>query len=116
GDTALGMCGMDLETAVRERIPILTILVNNGLMGGYGRHIPVASEKYRSRFLGGDYSKVAEGLGVMVERVTQPAEIIPALERAIGVTGYGSESVAGGGRPALVEFITREETRLSKPW
>jgi thiamine pyrophosphate-dependent acetolactate synthase large subunit-like protein len=108
GDTALGMCGMDLETAARERIPVLTILVNNGLMGGYDRHIPFAAEKFRSRFLGGDYGKVAEGLGVVVERVTEPSEIMPALQRAIAVTG--------GGRPALVEFITREETRLSKPW
>lgn len=115
GDTALGMCGMDLETAVRERIPILTVLVNNGTMGGYGRHIPFAGEKYRSRYLGGDYSRVAEGLGMSVERVTQPAEIIPALQRAVAVTGFGSKSV-GEGRPALVEFITREETSLSKPW
>jgi thiamine pyrophosphate-dependent acetolactate synthase large subunit-like protein len=114
GDTALGMCGMDLETAVRERIPILTVLVNNGLMGGYERHIPYASEKHRSRYLGGDYAKVAEGLGVAVERVTESAEIVPALGRAIAVTGFGSQSE--GGRPALVEFITREETRLSKPW
>jgi acetolactate synthase-1/2/3 large subunit len=110
------MCGMDLETAVRERIPILTVLVNNGLMGGYERHIPFASEKYRSRYLGGDYAKVAEGLGVVVERVTQPSEIVPALRRAIRVTGCGSEPAAEGGRPALVEFITREETRLSRPW
>jgi len=29
GDTAFGMAGMDFETAVRERIPILTILLNN---------------------------------------------------------------------------------------
>jgi thiamine pyrophosphate-dependent acetolactate synthase large subunit-like protein len=116
GDTALGMCGMDLETAARERIPILTILVNNGLMGGYDKHIPFAGEKFRSRYLGGDYSRVAEGLGVVVERVTKPSEIIPALKRAIAVTGYGSETAAGGGHPALVEFITREETRLSKPW
>lgn len=114
GDTALGMCGMDLETAARERIPILTILVNNGLMGGYERHIPLASQIFRSRFLGGDYGKVAEGLGMAVERVTQSSEIIPALHRAIGVTGYGTES--GSGRPALVEFITREETQLSKLW
>jgi acetolactate synthase-1/2/3 large subunit len=111
GDTALGMCGMDLETAVRERIPILTVLVNNGCMGGYERHIPIAGEKYRSRYLSGDYSKVAEGLGVAVERVTQPVEIVAALKRAIGITGYG-----GGGRPAFLEFLTREETSLSKPW
>jgi thiamine pyrophosphate-dependent acetolactate synthase large subunit-like protein len=116
GDTALGMCGMDLETAARERIPILTILVNNGLMGGYERHIPLASARYRSRFLSGDYAKVAEGLGVTVERVTEPAEIIPALQRAIAVTGYGLGGEGGDHRPALVEFITREETRLSKPW
>ena len=77
-------------------------------MGGYERHIPFASEKYRSRFLSGDYTKVAEGLGVAAERVTEPSEIVPALQRAIQATGTG--------RPALVEFITREETRLSKPW
>jgi thiamine pyrophosphate-dependent acetolactate synthase large subunit-like protein len=117
GDTALGMCGMDLETAVRERIPILTVLVNNGLMGGYERHIPLASEKYRSRYLSGDYTKVAEGLGVAAERVTRPEEIIPALERAIATTGFCSTgSSREAGRPALIEFITREETRLSKPW
>ena len=112
GDTALGMCGMDLETAVRERIPILTVLVNNSLMGGYERHIPLASEKYRSRYLSGDYSKVAEGLGVFSQRVTDPAQIAPALQRAIETVGYDNPA----GRPALVEFITREETRLSKPW
>ena len=106
---------MDLETAVRERIPILTVLLNNGLMGGYERHIPLASEKYRSRYLSGDYLKVAEGLGVAVERVTEPAEITPALKRAIRITGYGARE-AEQGRPALVEFITREETRLCRPW
>jgi thiamine pyrophosphate-dependent acetolactate synthase large subunit-like protein len=112
GDTAFGMCGMDLETAVRERIPILTILLNNGLMGGYERFIPIASEKYRSRYLTGDYLRVAEGLGVKVERVTAPSEIIPAIKRAIDVVGYDSSS--GSGHPALIEFITREETRLSR--
>jgi thiamine pyrophosphate-dependent acetolactate synthase large subunit-like protein len=118
GDTALGMCGMDLETAVRERIPILTVLVNNGLMGGYERHIPLASEKYRSRFLSGDYAKMAESLGMVVQRVTESSEIIPALQRAIAVTAAPPHSGTGGagGRPALVEFITREETRLSRPW
>jgi uncharacterized protein len=108
GDTALGMCGMDLETAARERIPILTVLLNNGTMGGYDRHLPFAGEKYRSRYLGGDYVKVADGLGVAAERVTEPAQIVPALRRGIRATE--------GGRPALVEFATREETRLSRPW
>lgn len=108
GDTAFGMCGMDFETAVRERIPILTVLLNNGLMGGYEKFIPIASEKYRSRYLSGDYTTIATGLGVSAVRVTAPSEIVPALRRAIAVTETG--------RPALVEFITREETALSKYW
>lgn len=114
GDTALGMCGMDLETAVRERIPVLTVLVNNGTMGGYEKHLPFSGEAFRTRYLGGDYVKVAEGLGVAVERVTEPTDIVPALRRAIAATGFGSQEAEG--RPALVEFITREEIRLSKPW
>src|SRR3712207_3720802 len=112
----MGMCGMDLETAVRERIPILTVLVNNGTMGGYEKHIPFAGKEYRSRYLSGDYAKVAEGLGIAVERVTAPSEIAPALRRAIRVTGCGSQPGGAEGRPALVEFITREETALSRPW
>jgi acetolactate synthase-1/2/3 large subunit len=114
GDTAIGMCGMDLETAVRERIPILVVLLNNGTMGGYERYIPVASAKYRSRYLTGDYMKVAEGLGCWIERVTEPGEIAAALKRAIAVT-TGSPGHAYG-RPAVVEIVTREETELSKPW
>lgn len=116
GDTALGMCGMDLETAVRERIPILTVLVNNGLMGGYERHIPIASQKYRSRYLSGHYSKVADGLGLTAERVTDPAQIVPALQRALAIVAPGGDPAAAAARPALVEFLTREETELSKPW
>jgi acetolactate synthase-1/2/3 large subunit len=116
GDTAFGMCGLDLETAVRERIPILTVLVNNGVMGGYERWIPVASKKYGSRRLGGDYTEVAAALGVVAERVTQPAEIIPALQRALAAVAPGSDPASGLARPALVEFLTCEETRLSRPW
>lgn len=116
GDTAFGMCGMDLETAARERIPIVTLLVNNGLMGGYERYIPYASEKYRSRFLSGDYLKVAQGLGVVAERVTAPSEIRPALERALAVAAPGGDPASPNARPALVEFIIREETDLSRPW
>ncbi len=93
---------MDLETAVRERIPILTVLVNNGLMGGYERWIPVASQKYGSRYLSGDYTKVADALGVHAERVTQPSEIVPALRRALAVVEPGHKP--GTGCPALVEF------------
>jgi thiamine pyrophosphate-dependent acetolactate synthase large subunit-like protein len=85
-------------------------------MGGYGRYIPVATEKYRSRFLTGDYLKLADAMGVAAERVTEPEGIRPALERALAVTGPGGDPASPEARPALIEFITREETELSRPW
>ena len=78
------------------KIPILTILLNNGELGGYEKHIPVAIERYGLKYVSGDYAKVAEGLGGYCEKVKQPQEIIPALERA--------KKVVAAGKPALLEF------------
>jgi thiamine pyrophosphate-dependent acetolactate synthase large subunit-like protein len=108
GDAAFGMAGIDWETAARERIPILTLLINNGGMGGYEKYMPVATEKYRLKFLSGDYAKVADGLGVYAERIEKPNDIIPAIQRAVKVTQSG--------RPALLEIITREDATFSKYW
>lgn len=105
GDTAFGMVGMDVETAVRERIGVLTILLNNGAMAGYERIMPVATQRYRSKFVTGDYTQVARGLGAHAERVTRCADIAPAIARASEVTVQG--------RPAVLELITREEPVLS---
>ncbi len=105
GDAAFGMVGMDVETAVREQIPILTLLLNNSAMGNYEKHIPIACERYGTKFLSGNYSEVARGLGAYSKRVEQPGEIVPALEQAIRVTRDG--------RPALLEFITREEPDMA---
>src|SRR4051794_6757897 len=63
GDAAFGMCGLDLETAARLRIPILTMLINNSVMGNYESHQPVAVERYNIEQLSGDYSGVARSLG-----------------------------------------------------
>jgi len=41
------MVGMDVETSVREEIPILTILLNNSAMGNYEKHIPRSSATVR---------------------------------------------------------------------
>jgi acetolactate synthase-1/2/3 large subunit len=105
GDAAFGMAGMDFETAVRERIPILTIILNNSALGGYEHHMPVATKHYRTKFISGDYTKIAEGLGGYSERVESPAEIIPAIERA--------QKAIEAGKPALLEMITREEGDFS---
>ena len=105
GDAAFGMVGMDFETAVREGIPILTIIINNSMLGGYHKHLPIASERYNLKLISGDYTKIAEGLGGYSERVEQPHDIIPAIQRA--------KKALNSGQPALIEIITREELDFS---
>jgi thiamine pyrophosphate-dependent acetolactate synthase large subunit-like protein len=104
GDAAFGMIGMDVETAVRARIAVLTIVMNNGLMGGYGDWMPDAVDRFASNRLGGDYAAVAQALGAHAERVREPAELRPALERSIAATADG--------RAVLLEVATHEEGRL----
>lgn len=101
GDAAFGMVGMDFETAVRCRIPILTVVLNNNLMGGYEKYLPVATARYGARYVSGNYAKVAEGLGGYTERVEKPEDLAPAIRRAV--------AEVEAGRPALLEVMTREE-------
>jgi acetolactate synthase-1/2/3 large subunit len=101
GDLAFGTVGMEVETGVRERLPIMTVILNNSVMGGYGHHMPNASEQFRSNRLSGSYAKVAEGLGAYAERVESAADVRAALERGIAATRDG--------RPVVLEMITKEE-------
>ncbi len=106
GDSAIGFTGMDIETAVRERIPILSILFNNFSMAIELKVMPISTQKYRATDISGDYAAFARALGAHGERVTRPDEIVPALRRGIEQTQAG--------KPALIEFITGKETAISK--
>ncbi len=106
GDAAIGFTGMDFETAVRERIPILSILLNNFSMAMELPIMKVSTEKYRSTDISGDYAAFARALGGYGERVTDPAEIIPAIRRGIEQTRQGV--------PVLLEFITAKEIARSR--
>jgi thiamine pyrophosphate-dependent acetolactate synthase large subunit-like protein len=106
GDAAIGFTGMDFETAVRERIPILSILFNNFSMAIELKVMPVSTEKYRSTDISGNYAKFAEALGGYGERIEKPADIIPAIKRGIKATQEG--------KPALLEFLTTKEVEVSK--
>jgi acetolactate synthase I/II/III large subunit len=101
GDSSFGMVGMDVETGVREGIPVLTIVFNNGRMGGYTRHHPVATRTHGINLQTGRYADVAIALGAAAERVERVSDLEPALLRAIRANADG--------RSALVEVMTREE-------
>jgi acetolactate synthase-1/2/3 large subunit len=108
GDAAIGFTGMDFETAVRERIPILSILLNNFSMAMEIPIMPISTERFRATDISGDYAAVAHALGGYGERITQPDEIVPAIRRGIEQTQNGV--------PALLEFITSKEIAFSKQY
>lgn len=95
GDGAFGEGGIELETAVRYGIPILVIIPNNIGLGHYSMDTPSLN------VLGGDYAKIAEGMGAYSERVETPDEIIPALKRAM--------KVLESNQPALLDVICKRE-------
>jgi thiamine pyrophosphate-dependent acetolactate synthase large subunit-like protein len=105
GDAAIGFTGMDFETAVRERIPIMSVLLNNFSMAIELPIMQIATEKYRSTDISGNYADLATALGGYGERVTEPSEIIPAIKRGVEKTEEGT--------PVLLEFITAKEITFS---
>jgi len=111
GDAAFGMAGLDIETAVRSNIPILTIVLNNGVMTNYTSPAPYlgyAAEKWDLHKLTGDYAKIADGLGAFSKKVRTPDQIVPAIKEALEANKSG--------QPALLEMMTKEELNVPKFW
>lgn len=87
GDSAFGFNGMEMETAARYRLPIVFVVDNNdGIMGGVlegqmfadGHPEPVAMYQPGVR-----YDRIMEAFGGHAEHVEDPADLRPALERAL---------------------------------
>jgi len=90
---------------VRERIPIMSVLLNNFSMAIELKVMKAATQKFRSTDISGNYADFAKALGGWGERVTEPKEIVPAIKRAIAKTREGT--------PALLEFITEKAEDFS---
>lgn len=105
GDAAMGHNAEDIETALREKLPILTIVSNNSGYAIYGSREETSLPKGLDVVSPSSvisYAVMAEGLGCYGERVEDPDEIIPALKRGI--------KEVKAGKPALIEVITSFET------
>ncbi|MXW53502.1 MAG: thiamine pyrophosphate-requiring protein [Gammaproteobacteria bacterium] len=105
GDAAIGFTGMDFETAARERIPILSVLMNNFSMAIEIPIMRVAQEKYGSTDISGNYADMAKAFGGYGERISDPNDISSAIQRGINATKEG--------QPALLEFLTDKEISIS---
>jgi len=97
GDGAFGFSGMEWDTLVRHDVPVVSVIGNNGIWGLekhpmeaiYGYSV-VAELRPGTR-----YDEVVRALGGHGELVSTPAELRPALMRALG-----------SGLPAVVNVLT----------
>jgi acetolactate synthase I/II/III large subunit len=106
GDAAIGMTGMDIETAARNRIAILTVVFNNGVMAAERDVLELSTKKYGALTVSGNYTKVAEGLNVAATRVEKPAALVGAIKEAVAVTQSGA--------PFLLEVVVKEGYDFSR--
>jgi acetolactate synthase-1/2/3 large subunit len=101
GDGGLGYHLPDLETALRLKLPVVQIVMNNCSLA-FEYHV----QKYvheeicaeASEFLDVQFADVARAFGAHGERVTSADQFIPALRRA-------EES----GKPAIVDVVVSRE-------
>ena len=96
GDMGM-MCNLgELETAMREKIPVVCVVFNDQ---GLGNERAFENELYGGRTFAVDYGDIdfaalARVLGAYGERVEDPSELIPALKRALA-----------SGLPAVVDVV-----------
>lgn len=98
GDEAFGETGMELETAARNKLPVLWVLLNNTLPRDQLdlKKQPGYADRHA---LTGDYVAMAKALGCEASRVEDPAELSAALKKSIDTVNAGA--------PTLLEVKTR---------
>ena len=100
GDGCFLMNGQEFATAVQYDLPILVIVVDNGMYGTIRMH---QEREYPGRVSGTqlknpDFAAYAKAFGGHGERVERNADFVPALERALA-----------SGRPAILHCIVDPE-------
>jgi len=92
GDAAFGMTGLDFETAVRNNIPILTVVLNNNFMAAETHSMKASHERYGTMNILGNYADLAKSLGLGL-RARTPLGLLRfdaayPLDRRPGEPGY----------------------------
>lgn len=90
GDGSFGMCLNELATAVTYNVPIVVIIMNNGVLGMVRQWQTLFFDKHYSNTVLNrktDFVRLAESFGARGESVNTPEEFSAALEHAFAADG-----------------------------
>lgn len=114
GDGGFMYTANELATAIRHRIPLVTIVFVDGAFGNVRR---IQQERYGNRLIASDlanpdFVRFAESFGAAAERVRKPDELRAALKRALKRrNGPSLIEVPVGQFPSPWEFIHMPRVR-----
>ena len=100
GDGAWGMSFGELQTCVRENIPVTAVVFNNGQWGAEKKN---QVDFYADRYVGTNlanpsFAAVAEAMGAQGIKVDKPDQVGDALKKAIS-----------SNRPTVLEIMVTQE-------
>lgn len=106
GDGSMMMTLSEIATAVKYNIPVLAVVCHNDVFGNM-RHSQIT--RFGGRFIGTDLpipnlANIARELGAYSERIVEPGQIIPSVERALQ-----------SGKPALLEVMVDNSAEGLEP-
>ena len=111
GDGSYGYNIMELETAVRLNLPVVSIVINNGSLGmerrgylAYAGEVPPEAVSFSPQ----DFSRIAQAYNCFGVRVERPQDIHDAIAAALA-----------SGRPAVVDVVTDpadSDSDRTRPW
>jgi acetolactate synthase-1/2/3 large subunit len=105
GDGGFGIGGMELETALKHKLPIVVLLWNNGSWGPSFDQMPMLRGRVDPFDMLPElrYERMFEAIGCHGEFVKRPEDVRPALERAFA-----------SGKPSVVNVIC--DPRVGHAW
>jgi len=85
GDGGFAHAWAELETAVRMKLPVVLVVLNNGILG-YQKHaenIKFGTYTDACEFAPVDHAAIARAVGARGQRIEQTRELAPALQEAL---------------------------------
>ena len=104
GDGSFMMNVQELATIARYKLPVKVFIINNGYLGMVRQWQELFYDKrysVTSLYDNPDFERLAEVFGITGIRVTEPEEVRPTIEKALGVDG-----------PVVVNFIVDPEANV----